>query len=276
MNELERVEKERERLLEEQRRLIPQIQFGAVKRHMEVHQTDIQTSLSALNREAFMETMSKPLIGAVYSPVPAPFLPGGLTRKEAVRNHLLLDQDLDKARQLLADAGYANGFTMDLVTSEKRLYRTCYEELGRQLARIGIDCRISIQTHAVMHQSIRRDPLPIVIYVAWRPNADAYLSRFFHSDAIIGSGASPDTNFCRYGKVDQLIEAARLEVDSQRQIHLWMQAQIQILNDMAAFPIMYSKQCYARRAHVDYGHPLVSTMALYPQFTEKTHLIQGQ
>jgi peptide/nickel transport system substrate-binding protein len=108
--------------------------------------------------------------------------------------------------------------------------------------------------------------------VAWRPNADAYLSRFFHSDAIILTGARPDTNFSSYDKVDRLIEAARLEIDPERQIQLWVQAQIRILDDMAAFPIMYSKQCYARRTIVDYGHSLVSTMALYPQFTENTRL----
>ena len=227
----------------------------------------------SLNRDAFMETMSKEFIGAVYSPVPAAFLPGGLSKEEAQRNHLVLDQDLDKARQLLADAGYPDGFALDLVTSEKRLYRSCYEEMRRQLSRIGIDCRISIQTHSEMHQSIRRNPKAIVIYVAWRPNADAYLSRFFHSEASIVSGARPDTNFSQYSKVDRLIEEARVEIDSQRQIHLWRQAQVQVLNDMAAFPIMYSKQCYARRATVEYGHPLVATMALYPQFTEKTRLV---
>src|SRR6056300_537521 len=32
-----------------------------------------------------------------------------------------------------------------------------------------------------MHKRIRRTLTPIVIYVAWLPNADAYLSRFFHS-----------------------------------------------------------------------------------------------
>jgi peptide/nickel transport system substrate-binding protein len=41
---------------------------------------------------------------------------------------------------------------------------------------------------------------------------------------------------------------------------------------MAAYPIMYTNQCYVRRSAVDYGHPLISTMALYPQFTERTHL----
>jgi peptide/nickel transport system substrate-binding protein len=36
---------------------------------------------------------------------------------------------------------------------------------------------------------------------------------------------------------------------------------------------MYTKQCYARREYVDYGHPLDATMALYPQFTERTRIL---
>ena len=227
----------------------------------------------ALDREMFMATMSTALIGPVYSPVPSYFLPGGLTKRDTDRYGIALRPDLAKANQLMAAAGYPNGFTLDLVTSEKRLYRTYYQEMRRQLMRIGIRCRIAVETHAGMHRTIRRDPKPIVVYVAWRPNADAYLSRFFHSDAIVVSGTKPDTNFSHYRAVDRLIEAARLEIDAQRQIHLWKQAQIRILKDMVAFPIMYSKQCYARRDTVDYGHPLISTMALYPQFTEQTRLI---
>lgn len=224
----------------------------------------------ALNRKAFLETTSEQFVGGVYSPVPAQFLPGGLTKTEAERLNLAFTQDLDKARQLMAAAGYPDGFALDLVTSEKRLYRTYYEELRRQLSQIGIECRIAVKTHSNMHKLIRRDPKPIVVYVAWRPNADAYLSRFFHSDAIVVSGAKPDTNFSHYSNVDQLIEAARLEIDPEKQTQLWVQAQIRILDDMAAFPIMYTKQCYARRSNVEYGHTLVSTMALYPQFTERT------
>lgn len=226
----------------------------------------------ALDRDAFLATTSSRFVGAVYSPVPAQFLPGGLTRLEAEQLKLAYRQDLPKARQLLAEAGVPDGFALDLVTSEKRLYRTYYEEMCRQLALIGIDCRIHVETHADMHKLIRREPKPLVVYVAWRPNADVYLSQFFHSDAIVVSGAKPDTNFSCYDKVDQLIEAARLEIDPRRQTQLWVQAQIRILDDMAAYPVMYTNQCYARRANVDYGHPLVSTMALYPQFTEKTRL----
>ena len=125
-----------------------------------------------------------------------------------------------------------------------------------------------------MHKKIRKYPLPIVIYPAWRPNADAYLTRFFHSDSIIVKGSRPDTNFSHYDKIDKLIEAARLTIDPAAQVNLWIQAQIRILDDMAAFPVMFTRQCYARKEYVDYGHSLVSTMALYPQFTENTCLKQ--
>ncbi len=226
----------------------------------------------ALNREAFLDTASKQFVGAVYSPVPAQFLPGGLTKADAELLHLSYDQDLVKARRLMIDAGYPDGFSLDLVTSEKRLYRTYYDVMQRQLSQIGIDCRVTVMTHSNMHKRIRQALTPIVIYVAWRPNADAYLSRFFHSDAIVVSGSKPDTNFSHYDKVDPLIEAARLEIDPERQTQLWAQAQIRILDDMAAFPIMFTKQCYARKTRVDYGHTLISTMALYPQFTERTRI----
>jgi peptide/nickel transport system substrate-binding protein len=46
------------------------------------------------------------------------------------------------------------------------------------------------------------------------------------------------------------------------------------MNDMVAYPVMYTNQGYARKSYVDYGHPLLSTMALYPQFTEKTRLVR--
>lgn len=226
----------------------------------------------ALNREAFLDTTSRRFVGAVYSPVPDRFLPGGLTQADVTGLGVDYAQDRTRARQLLAEAGYPDGFSLDLVTSEKRLYRNYYEALRQQLSQVGIVCRVKVATHSEMHRIIRSQPPPLVIYVAWRPNADAFLSAFFHSEAIVETGQRVDTNFAHYTKVDTLIEAARLEIDPARQIQLWQQAQIRILNDMVAYPIMYTNQCYARRVNVDYGHPLIATMALYPQFTEQTRL----
>ncbi len=225
-----------------------------------------------IDRSVFLKDSSRRITGPVFSPVPAQFLPGGIDQNEAEKLGLSYPVNLSKARQLLAQAGYPKGFSVDLISSEKRLYRQNYELLKSQLHKVGIRCHLTIASHSDMHTAIRKKPQALVLYTAWRPNADAYLSRFFHSDAIVVTGAKPDTNFSHYNKVDKLIEAARMEIDPEKQINLWIQAQIKILDDMAAYPIMYTKQCYVRRETVDYGHPLISTMALYPQFTEKTKI----
>ena len=226
----------------------------------------------SLSRQSFLDTISARVSGSVYSPVPDQFLPGGLSQEAVKILNLEYFQDLDKARQLLNQAGYPNGFTLDLVSSEKWVYQTYYNALKEQLAKVNIACNVKVETHSTMHKQIRENPKPLVIYPAWRPNADAYLTRFFHSDSIIVTGKKPDTNFSFYDKIDKLIEAARLEVDPEEQSNLWIQAQIRILNDMAAYPLMFTKQIYIRKAYVDYGHDLFSTMALYPQFTEKTNV----
>lgn len=227
----------------------------------------------ALNRKKFLPNMSKPIVGSVYSPVPAQFLPGGLSHDEVKALGLDYEFNLEKARELLREAGYPSGFSLALISSEKRLYRRNYEALRDHLARIDIICNIEVVSHAEMHKLVRRKNHPLIIYAAWRPNADAYLSRFFHSDSIIVTGKSPDTNFSSYDKIDKLIESARMEIFPEKQIRLWNQAQIRILEDMVALPIMFTKQLFVKKSYVDYGHDLISTMALYPQITENTRLI---
>lgn len=226
----------------------------------------------ALNRDMFLKTTIERLTGMVFSPVPPQFLPGGMTGKVVSKLGLAYEEDLQKARELLTEAGFKDGLELDLVSSEKRFYRTMYTALQEQLARVGIRCNIKIVSHSEMHKTIRNHPRPIVLYAAWRPNADAYLTRFFHSDSIVVSGIRPDTNFSYYTKIDKLIEDARLEIMPEKQISLWKQAQIRVLDEMIAYPVLYTKQMVARRSNIEYGHELISTMALYPQFTELTSI----
>jgi peptide/nickel transport system substrate-binding protein len=228
----------------------------------------------ALDRDEFRGLFGPRLAGNVYSPVPAQFLPGGLTQEEAETLGLDYAVDLEKAGQLLAEAGYSDGFSLDVVTSELIALRKPYESLRDQLAQIGIQLEIEVVDHPTMHKLIREDVNPIVFYIAWRPNADVYLTRFFHSDSIVVTGAKPDTNFSHYDQIDNLIEAARLETDPGMQIELWKHAQIKVLEDTAAYPLFYLSLIHARRVWVDYGHEIAVSMALYPQITEKTRIVE--
>jgi len=228
----------------------------------------------ALDRDEFLALFGEPVAANVYSPVPAQFLPGGLTQKEVAELGLEYPVDRDMARSLLAEAGYADGFSLEMVSSERESYLKNYESMQAQLAEIGIDITINVVDHSSMHTLIREDVNPIVIYVAWRPNADVYLTRFYHSASTVVTGASPDTNFSHYAAIDDMIEAARVELDPDTQIQMWKDAQIQILDDMVSYPLQYQNQVTARHDYVDFGHELKSVLALYAQFTENTRIVR--
>lgn len=225
----------------------------------------------AMDRDEFLALFGgAPVAENVYSPVPSKFLAGGLTQEEVEGMDLAYDMDRERAQQMLADAGYPDGFSLAVNSSEMTGYRRIYENMQAQLAEVGVDMAVNIVDHSTMHTLIREDANPIIVYIAWRPNADAFLTRFFHSDSIIMTGANPDTNFAHYDQIDDLIEQARASTSSEEQVELWKEAQVKILEDMVAYPLHYQQQVYARSDTVDYGHELVSVLALYPQITEKT------
>ncbi|HEY8657279.1 MAG TPA: ABC transporter substrate-binding protein [Candidatus Limnocylindria bacterium] len=226
----------------------------------------------ALDRAEFQALTGSRVSEQVFSPVPAQFMPGGLTQQEAAAKGVEYKTDREKAKRLLADAGFPNGFTLSMVTSELPSYRVVYESMQAQLAKVGIKIELKVVDHTSMHSTIRQDTNPIVVYVAFRPNADVYLTQFFHSDAIVVTGKKPNTNFSHYASIDTLIDQARSEPDTAKQTALWKETQTKILQDMAAYPVMFTNQVYARRKTVDYGHELKSVLALYPGIDETTRL----
>lgn len=224
----------------------------------------------AMDRDEFLALFGEPVSANVFSPVPAAFLPGGLTEAEAVELGIDYSVDREQAKALLEEAGYPDGFSLKVVSSERDSYLKNYQSMQAQFAEIGVDLEIEVVDHSSMHSLIRDDTNPIVIYVSWRPNADVYLTRFYHSDSTVVTGAKPDTNFSHYAEIDDLIEAARVELDPDAQIELWKEAQIKLLEDMIAHTLQYQSQVTARTEGVDFGHDLVSVLALYPQINETT------
>jgi peptide/nickel transport system substrate-binding protein len=209
----------------------------------------------------------------VFSVVPEAFMPGGLTREEAEAAGVVFDYDPEKATALLEEAGVSD-LTIDLITSEMPAYRSNYEVLQAELAEVGITVNLNVVDHATMHEQIRQDVNPITLYVAFRPNADVYLTNFYFSESAVVDGASPITNFSHYGGIDELILEARAETDPEKQDELWKQANTQVLKDAVAMPLHYQNQVYARNPKVDYGHELISSLALYPQITELTTITE--
>jgi peptide/nickel transport system substrate-binding protein len=228
----------------------------------------------ALNRDEFLALIGRKVGQKIYAPL-APFTIGALTERDVASKGLDYKTNLEKAKSLLAEAGASGGFALDLVTSQLDIYKIHYESMQAQLAKIGIQIRLRVVDHPSYHALIRKDTNPIVIYVAFRPTAEIYLRSFYHSASAVVTGAHPDTNFAHCSAVDDLIDKARVETSAAKQVEMWKEAQVKILQDMIAYPVSYANQVYARSNGLDYGHPLKSVLALYPGIDETTRVRRG-
>src|SRR6478735_2404176 len=220
----------------------------------------------AVSQENHVALSGEPVAQPIFSIVPTGIVQGSLSEEEASAAGVLYEQEIEKAKQLLADAGYGDGFSLHLVTSEQAAYQTQYTVLQEELAQIGIDVELEVVQHAVMHEQIRAGSNAITIYIAYRPSADTYLTQFFTS-----SGGT--TNFSKF-QLDDEVAAARALTDVDAQIEAWKQINIEILQNFAGYGLLYTNQVYARQDNVEYGHELVSVPQLYPGYDETTSITE--
>lgn len=218
--------------------------------------------IKAMSRENHVGIAGDPITRPLYSVVPNDFMPGGLSEEEAEEAGVNFKQDIDGARALLEEAGYADGFTLDLITSEQPDYRANYEVMQEELRQVGIEVNLEVVQHATMHELIREDRNAITIYIAYRPTADFYLNSFFSADGGV-------ERFSKF-EVTELRDEARMATDADEQAAIWKEANVEILQNYAAFPLMYINQVYARKESVDYGHELNAVISLYPGINETT------
>lgn len=223
----------------------------------------------ALKRDDFRETYGMSITEDAVSPV----APGHLGYTE--ENLERYEFDLEKAKALLNEAGYPEGFDLgEFVTSP--IYLNSAELIQSHLKKIGVTFTINMVDHPTMHKMIRKDVNPLVPYGCARfPVADVLLTQFYHSDHIVGKPTGI-TNFSHYGEVipgvDDLIEAARVEADLEKQKELWAQAQQKIMQDVPAYPLRVTYVLFARKKNIDLGYDLESNITLHYQITEKTDI----
>ncbi|MDQ2801174.1 MAG: ABC transporter substrate-binding protein, partial [Pseudomonadota bacterium] len=183
----------------------------------------------------------------------------------------LLPNDVAKAKQLLAEAGYPNGLTIKMINTQLPEMAAQMQVVQAELRRAGIMLEIQPVEHATYHQMIRQDLSPIVFYDAARfPVADIYLTQFFDSHSIVKTPTAV-TNFSHCSVADQEIETARAEPDPQKQLALWAEAQRKIAAAVCAVPLLEVEQVWAQRDDLDLGYDLHGSMSLGPLITEQTH-----
>jgi peptide/nickel transport system substrate-binding protein len=208
---------------------------------------------------------------------------GALTAREAVsiiphdylgtdENAPLYPYDPAKAKQLLAEAGYANGVKITLIQTQLPTMLNTMQVVQAQLKKVGIDLQLDVVDHPTFHAQIRKDLSPVVLYSAARlPVADVYLTQFYHSRSIVGT-PSAVTNFSHCSLADQDIDAARQTNDVAKQKALWKDAQDKLVKDVCAVPLYEQLQVWAHRDKLNFGYKLDASLTLGPIVNEQSTL----
>lgn len=148
--------------------------------------------------------------------------------------------DLDKARALLAEAGYSGGLTLGY------LYSPVYPEweqiglaLQAQLAQVGIRLELEPYAYATMRAMLGDGDFDIAVG-NWSPDfADPYMFMNYWFDSANG-GLPGNRSFYSNPEVDALIRRAAVSTDIEERTRLYQEAQ-RIVIDEAAYVYLYQK-----------------------------------
>jgi peptide/nickel transport system substrate-binding protein len=158
--------------------------------------------------------------------------------------------DPARARALLREAGYPGGFTVTLHCSAAQPADAICQAVAGMLARVAIKVNYqALPFNALVPRVMARD---VSFYsIGWTPATDAEgaLVPLAHSPSQPGTG---EYNAGRYSnpKVDALIDAARVELDSPKRLRMLADAMTEIDADVGYIPLHYRHIFWVTRTAV--------------------------
>jgi peptide/nickel transport system substrate-binding protein len=160
----------------------------------------------------------------------------------------------DRARALLAEAGYPNGFSVPFECPTGTYDEACQAVAG-MLARVGIRATLTIQPNAVFSQRIRRQE-PMLYGLSWGvPTFDAsYTLRAVMASRAVGGAATWNAGGWSNAAFDALLPRIDSEQDPEVRRGLIRQAHALHNADLGHIPMYHMMIPWAHRTGVTVAH----------------------
>jgi peptide/nickel transport system substrate-binding protein len=160
--------------------------------------------------------------------------------------------DPDKAKELLAKAGYPDGVELTYVGQSSDQWKALYEALRTSLLRAGIRLKPTFyQGYEAYRKSLRLQSKRDEHHLGgarWCPDIPGNGSRSFIGVLLDGRIISPTTNnnFGSYDspKVNALIDQAYGTRDTQARNAIWGQIDRLLMEDAAWAPLVYDREAF--------------------------------
>src|SRR6056297_381797 len=160
--------------------------------------------------------------------------------------------DPEKAKQLLAEAGYPDGFTIQFDSSNDRYMNDgqIAQAVAIQLARVGINVELNVQTKSAHFDKVLSR------------NTDFYLLGWSNSNGdgiqfLDGLLHSPEDSYGRFNlgnysneEVDKLIEEAAKTLNDKKRSQIMQEAVKIGMDEVAYLPLHYQQQLYGLKENI--------------------------
>lgn len=181
----------------------------------------------AIDRDAIIEHVTTKMGTKLNSPVPKGYW--GHT-EEGIRHY---EYDPKKAKELLAEVGYSNGFEVTLDTFQSPTYLPVAIAIQGQLEKVGIKVKLEVKDQNTWMAKLSGGNSQMsLLFPTRHPDAHFPLVDFFSS-----AGFSPGLNLARYDKVDDKIATAKKEMDPQKRQKIYQEIQKTIMEDLPVVPL---------------------------------------
>ncbi|MDO5725968.1 MAG: ABC transporter substrate-binding protein, partial [Tissierellia bacterium] len=145
------------------------------------------------------------------------------------------DYNLEKAKELMADAGYPDGFKAHIWAPNDTENIRGMEFLSQQLSEIGIDLEVTPLEEGTLSDKIYSAQTPEesevnMWYVSWSASEfDGATVKLFHSENI--PPTAPNVSYYMNPKADELMDKGGIEVDTAKRAEMYKELQEIVWDD---------------------------------------------
>jgi peptide/nickel transport system substrate-binding protein len=228
----------------------------------------------AIDRNVFHQAFGD-MYGDVWGINPPQY--SGAFTHETLPRELRYDYDPAKAKQLLAEAGFPNGFAFDNQISQREDYSSLMLMVQQMLRKVGINMRLQTIDHTTYHNNSAKDMVMLPLNSETEaPVGTQLLQREFARGAVVTpEGTGGRANMSHYGIVmpgiDDLLGRILNEPDPERRMALTREAEVRVLQDMPAWNAMQLSVVTARNRRVDLGYEMKASYGNFTMWKASTH-----
>ena len=180
------------------------------------------------------------------------------------------DYNPQKAKQLLTEAGYPNGFKITQQVSSVGQWMNPWVYIQDQLKKnTGIEVEIkTVDNPTFTQKTYAGENRPVTLHVIFgTPDGFQALSPFL----MKGQARNKWVN---YDKVDALLKQAENEFDAQKRKKIYEEAQRTVSKDCVAIPAWFGEATLARHPYLDLGHEPRANFLNYYELNEKLRVLK--